>query len=217
MKALLIGASGLIGRQILNKLLEDNFYSEVEIRVRKSLGIKHTKLKETLTDFSEINSLKEIDANHVFCCLGTTIKKAKSKEQFRKVDFEYVVNLAKSAEESNTSKFLVISSIGANYKSGNFYLRTKGEMEEALKKINIPTINIFRPSLLVGKRTEYRFGEVMGKFFMGIFGIFLFGRFKKYRSIKDFVVANAMIRLAKSEKTGISIFESDQIQELGQE
>lgn len=215
MKALLVGATGLIGTQLLRKLLEDTFYTYVEIWVRNSLGISHPKLEEKIIDFSKINSFPSMETDHVFCCLGTTIKKAKTPEQFRKVDLDYVFELAKLAERSNVLKFVVISSIGANHKSGNLYLRTKGEMEEEIKKIKIPSIIIFRPSLLLGNRNEFRFGENISKIFMNVFGIFLFGKVKKYRAIKDTIVAQAMIKAAKTEKTGIDIFESDKIQELG--
>jgi uncharacterized protein YbjT (DUF2867 family) len=215
MKALIIGASGLIGNQVLDQLLQDNYYNEIEIRVRVSLGIQHPKLIEKIIDFSDPHCYSGIDSDHVYCCLGTTIKKAKTQEQFRKVDYEYVLNLAKSSEESKVKAFLVISSIGAKPGTGNFYLRTKGEMEEAVKKINIPSINIFRPSLLLGKRNEFRLMEKFSQFFMAFFGIFLLGGLKRYKSIRDSVVAKAMIKSAKMEKPGINIFESDQIQKLG--
>lgn len=214
-KALLTGSSGLVGSQCLEELLKDDFYTEVESWIRKPSGIKHPKLEEKIVDFDLIDSFPATDALHIYCCLGTTMKKAGSKEAFRKVDHEYVVKLAKLAERSSADKFIVISSIGANEKSRNFYLRTKGEMEESVKKCNIPAIGIFRPSMLLGKRKEFRFGELIGKFIMEFAGIFLLGPIQKYKGIRDIVVAKALISFAKQDSSGIFIIESNKIQEMG--
>ena len=212
-KALLLGSSGLIGSSCLDQLLADNYYDSVEIWVRKASGIVHPKLKENIVDFEKINNSGETDAQHLFCCLGTTIKKAKTKEAFRKVDYDYVVDFAKLAEKLKVEKFLVISSIGANANSNNFYLKTKGEMEEAVKQCQIPSIFILQPSMLFGKRKEFRFGELIGKLMMHLFKYLLFGKMKKYRGIEASTVAKAMICLAKEEKQGIFVLKSDGIQE----
>jgi uncharacterized protein YbjT (DUF2867 family) len=212
-KALLLGSSGLIGNHCLNELLADEYYTSVEIWVRTSSGMKHPKLIETIIGFDEIKN-RNTDAQQVYCCLGTTIKKAKSQEAFRKVDYDYVADLAKISEKSRAEKFLVISSIGANVKTGNFYLRTKGEMEEAVKQCKIPAIFIFRPSILFGKRKEFRFGEIIGKFIMHFFTYFLWGKMKKYRGIKASTIAKVMVKLAKEENIGIHIKESDEIQKI---
>ena len=213
-KAIIIGATGLCGNHCLNKILIDPDYSEVEIWVRKVTGITHPKLKEKIMDFNTIETLDNTDAQHVFCCLGTTIKKAGSQANFYKTDHDYVISAAKIAARSGAKKFLYISSIGANSKSKNFYLRTKGKVEEDLKTICKDGLFIFRPSMLMGKRSEFRFGEQIGKGFMNVFGFLFFGKLKKYRGIEASAVAEAMIREAKSEKTGINIIESDKIFEI---
>ena len=213
MKALLLGASGLTGGHCLKLLLNDNYYDAVEIWVRKPLGNSHPKLTEKIIDFENLSTLNT-DAAHVFCCMGTTIKKAKSQENFFKTDHDYVITAAEIARNSGAKKFLYISSIGASPASKNFYLRTKGKVEEDLKKVFPDGLYIFRPSMLMGKRDEFRFGEIMGKGFMHAFGFIFFGKLKKYRGIEASVVAQAMINEAKSEKAGINIIESDKIFEL---
>jgi uncharacterized protein YbjT (DUF2867 family) len=213
-KALVVGASGLVGNLCVRELLNDEYYDTVEVIVRKSLGIVHPKLLERIIDFSELHAIPLVDAPHIYCCLGTTIAKAKTQEAFRKVDYEYVLEMGKLAERSQASKFIVISSIGASYQSRNFYLRTKGEMEEALKKLSIPGVFVLRPSFLMGKRKDFRFGEYVARGVMIFAGFLLVGKLKKYKGIKALNVARAMIELAKSRSAGFVILESDKIQEL---
>lgn len=213
-KALLVGATGLIGSQCLKALLEDDAFTEVEAWVRKPIGMIHRKLRIVLVDFPDISRIPATDASHIFCCLGTTIKNAGSKDAFRRVDFEYVVEMAKLAQRSHVEKFLLISSLGANLDSTNFYLHTKGEMEEEVTRCGIPSVIILRPSMLLGKRNEFRLAEVIGKAFMQAFNFMFIGNFKKYRAIKASDVAKAMVRLAKEENAGVLKVESDQIQKL---
>lgn len=213
-KALLTGATGLTGHECLKQLLADEYYSEVEIWVRRTVGITHPKLTEKILDFEKIAEVDRIDADHVFCCLGTTIKKAGSQDRFFMIDHDYVVACAKVAEKSQAEKFIYISSIGANKNSGNFYLRTKGRVEESLGKLNIPSVIIMRPSMLLGDRKEYRFGEKVGKAFMSVFQFLLIGSLKKYKGVQASQVARAMVSEAKNEKQqGFSIIESDRIGE----
>jgi uncharacterized protein YbjT (DUF2867 family) len=213
-KALLVGATGLIGNHCLHALLNDDAFAEVEAWVRKPLGIVHNKLRIVLIDFPDISRIPFTDASHVFCCLGTTIKNAGSQDAFRRVDFEYVVEMAKLAQRSGIEKFLVISSLGANIRASNFYLRIKGEMEEDVINCGLRAVVILRPSMLLGKRSEFRPAEVIGKAVMQVFNFMLFGKLKKYRAIKASDVARTMVRLAKENNTGILKIESDQIQEL---
>jgi uncharacterized protein YbjT (DUF2867 family) len=214
MKALLIGSTGLIGTHCLNELLLDKEYSDIEIWVRNKTDNSNQRLTEKLINFDKISEIQLTDADHVFCCLGTTINKVKTKEAFVKIDRDYVTELAKLAERSVCKKFIVVSSIGAYLKSRNFYLRTKGEMEEALKKLSIPAIYIFRPSMLLGKRNEFRFGEQLGKAFMFGFQFLFIGKLRKYRGIHAFNVAHAMVMMAKSDQKGVFIIESDQIEKI---
>ncbi|NVO03593.1 MAG: NAD(P)H-binding protein [Bacteroidetes bacterium] len=210
-KALLVGANGLVGSNCLMELLDDPFYEKVEIWVRNSMKLSHPKLIEKIVDFDNLESIQSEEINHVYCCLGTTIKKAGSQEAFIKVDYTYVVELAKFCEKISVEKLLVVSSIGAKEKSSNFYLKTKGRMEEAIKLYNIPGIYIFQPSFLLGKRNETRIGESIGKVLINASGVFMFGKLAKYKGIEAKTVAKSMIHFAKSSSNGIQIIESDQI------
>ena len=131
--SLVVGATGLVGGRLVNILLKAPEYEKVIVWVRKSTGIKNKKLEEKIIDFELLDTYKLDDRiDHVFCCLGTTIKKAKSKEAFKKVDLEYIVSLARKAKENDVSQFLVISAMGANIKSAVFYNKVKGQMETEL-------------------------------------------------------------------------------------
>jgi uncharacterized protein YbjT (DUF2867 family) len=213
MKALIIGATGLIGNCLLDLIEKDNYFNEVEIWVRRAIETRSTKITVKIIDFDHLPD--NIEADAVFCCVGTTIQKAGSKEAFLKVDYEIPVNIAKRCQQSGLEKFFVISSLGANQSSGNFYLNTKGRMELAVSQMNIPTVVILRPSLLFGKRDEFRLGERLAIFFMKGFGVFFFGKLKKYRGIEAYKVAFAMLRIAKDKKTGNRILESDEIENNG--
>lgn len=210
--ALLVGASGLVGGELLNCLLNGTEYSRVLIFVRKPTGLKHPKLEEHLIEFNNLPCYKEFfEVNDVFCCLGTTIKKAKSQAAFKKVDVEYPLELAKLAKEMKVEKFLVISSMGANPKSPVFYSRMKGLLEEELKMISIKSLHIFRPSLLLGDRKEFRIGESISAYLTkGISFIFI-GPLKKYKPIDAKRVAKGMYKAAQSTSEGIFRYLSDEI------
>ncbi|HCY00506.1 MAG TPA: hypothetical protein DG754_10235, partial [Bacteroidales bacterium] len=148
-----------------------------------------------------------------YCCLGTTIKKAGSKEAFLEVDLELVVDFANKAKEAGVKRFAVVSSIGANAKSKNFYLNTKGKVEEQLKAIGFKRLVIVQPSLLLGKRNEKRFGEDMGKVLYSVFKFIFIGPLKKYRGIQALDVAKAMIVLAEQGMGTITV-ESNVLQDF---
>jgi uncharacterized protein YbjT (DUF2867 family) len=211
MKALIVGASGLIGSKCLEQILSDESFTSVEIWVRNYTGISHLKLTEKVIDFDKLSELNISGIDHVFCCLGTTINKAKSKEAFARVDKEYVIELAILAEKSGCRTFLVVSSIGANKNAKNFYLKTKGEMEDMVKKCSIPAIYILQPSMLQGNRKEFRFGELIGKVLMRAIKFMLVGGMRKYRGIQASTVATAMILFSKRKETGIFTYVSDKI------
>jgi len=214
--ALICGASGAIGNAVLKLLLEDPAYSKVLAWVRHELPIQNPKLSQVEIDFDAIaEQTAPFPVHHVFCTLGTTMKKAGSKDNFRKVDFEYVRDLAHWAADNSAEKFLVVSAIGASAGSKVFYSRTKGEMEEAVKDMQIPGTIIFRPSMLVGgKRSEFRFGEVIGGFFLTLFWPFLLGGLSKYRAIRPKTVASAMVETAKSGTMGAHVIDSAQMHTL---
>ncbi|HDX9580381.1 TPA: oxidoreductase [Bacillus pseudomycoides] len=210
--ALVLGASGLIGQEVTQLLLDSDQYDSVTIFVRKPLDWKHEKLQQKKVDFSILEQYKEFFAvDDVFNCLGTTIKKARTKGDFKKVDYEYTLRAARIAEEQAVQNFLVISSMGANPKSLFFYSQVKGQMEDAIKKLVIGGIHIFRPSLLLGERDEFRLGERMGEKISGIIPFLFKGSFSKYKPISAEQVAKGMYVTALREESGVHIHESSEI------
>jgi len=207
--ALVAGSTGLIGGQLLELLLSDTVYSQVIALSRKPLLISHPKLENIIVEANEIKDHKDFQADDVFCCLGTTIKQAKSKEAFRKIDFDYPLELARSLKSNEAKQFLLVSALGANKNSGIFYNKVKGEVEEAIDKVGFASFHIFRPSLLIGPRKETRAGEDAAKLFYRIFGFMIPAKYKGIDSIK---VARAMVSFAKENKTGIFIHESGELQ-----
>ena len=205
--AIVLGATGLIGKKVTEQLLKNNTYSTVIIIVRKALNIKHPKLKQQTFNYDAIDKTL-LKGDDLFCCLGTAIKTAGSKEAFRKVDLDYVVNTAKAAKENGINHFAVVSAMGADKNSNIFYNKTKGEMEEAIKAIGFNSTYIIRPSLLLGNRKEFRFGELLGKFIM-ITLSFLIP--KKYRAIYDVQVALAMIHFMNQTENGFFVKENDEL------
>jgi uncharacterized protein YbjT (DUF2867 family) len=213
--ALIAGASGLVGSELLKILIESNEYKAIHVLTRKSLNHNSPKIVEHLIHFDELANLKpEAPIDHIFCTLGTTIKKAGTKENFRKVDFEYVVNLGKKAKEINAEKLMVVSSLGANAKSIIFYSRVKGEVEEALKKLSLPHLFIFRPSLLLGNRQEHRAGEKMAASVYKVLSPVFSGPLKKYKGVEAKQVAFAMMQTALKSEEPFKIVESDEIQQV---
>ena len=214
--ALLLGASGLIGGHCLDLLLRDEAYDQVIVLVRKSLPKNHPKLTQYEVNFDRLAEHETLlKADDVFCCLGTTIKKAGSQDAFRKVDFTYAHEAAKLAAASGAKQFLLVSSLGADAKSSVFYSRVKGEIEAAISALNFKSVSIFRPSLLLGERAEFRLAERLAEPFAKALSFFLIGGLRKYRAIEARTVAAAMIEIAKKEIQGVKVYESDRVQEMG--
>lgn len=212
--ALLFGGTGLIGKELMKRLFEDWHYNELKVFVRKKMVIKHLHVDMLQIDFDALDDATAlINGDDCFCALGTTMRKAGSREAFRKVDYEYVLNIARIAQQNGVKRFVVVSSIGADPASSNFYLKTKGEMEQALQKLSFEQLIIVRPSILMGKRSEFRFGERVGILFARILSPFMIGPIKKYRPIKARTVARAMIKLANSTPTK-TIYQSHELKEL---
>lgn len=213
--AFVFGSSGLVGKNLIKLLLENPNYEKVIFFTRKPLVIVHAKAQEfAMEKYMEFDFSETDPENvHVFCCIGTTIRKAGTKEEFYKTDHDIPVQIATWAREKKINTFIVISSIGAMAGSGNFYLKTKGEMEESLKSLQFPKLYIVRPSLILGTRDEFRLGEELGKMVGGFLSYFMFGGLKKYRAIEAKKVARAMIVLANSDKKEV-VFESDQLELL---
>ncbi len=206
--ALLLGSTGLTGGLLLQLLLDSAAYSTVTIYVRKTTGIIHLKLKELVVDFDTIESA--VEADDVFCCLGTTIKIAKTKEAFEKVDLHYPLKIAALQHKAGSIQFLVVSAMGANKNSSIFYSRTKGLMEEGLTKIGFESLYIFRPSFIVGDRKEERMGEKIGIVIFKILSPLMIGPLKIYRPVKAADIALNMIKYALKNEKGDHIILNNQ-------
>jgi uncharacterized protein YbjT (DUF2867 family) len=168
-----------------------------------------------LIDFDRLENYADlVKASDIYCCLGTTMKKAGSKEAFFKVDFTYPHQIAQMALKNGAERFLIVSSVGADPKSSNYYLRVKGEIEQAISRLTFTAIHIFRPSLLLGERGEVRLGEKIGMFSSKALSFLFIGQLKKYRPIEARVVAFAMTQVAKKKLEGVHIHESDKIQSI---
>lgn len=213
--AIVFGATGLTGNYLLNLLLNDSRYEKVKVFVRREINFPaNEKLEVNIVELASPEKYSQLLAgNDLFCCLGTTIAVAGSKEAFRKIDFELPVKIAEAASKNKISSFIVVSSLGADSKNSNFYLKTKGEMEEAIQKFPFRKFSSLRPSMLLGYRKEFRLGELIGKVLMKALGFIFTGSLKKYKAIHAEDVAKAMIAIANNdfaEKT----FESNRIQDI---
>ena len=210
--ALIIGATGLVGGHCLELLLQDEHYAHVATIGRRPAARVHRKLKQHIIDFKTLKPEADVTkADDVFCCIGTTIKKAGSREAFRKVDYEYPLDVARVVAENGAQQFLLVSSVGADARSSMFYSRVKGEIEAAVSTLPFDGVHIFRPSLLLGKREEPRTGERIAEAVLKVFSFMLSGSWKKYRPIEARAVAAAMVGVAKRHPQGVNVFESDQI------
>lgn len=214
--ALIAGATGLIGKELLQFLLNGNEYDKVIAIVRRSVEIDHPKLDERIVNFNQLEQSKELfTADDVFCCLGTTIKKAKTKEAMWKIDVEYPVSIATLASSEGAKKFLLVSSMNADPESAIFYPRMKGKLEEEIKQIPFETTAIFRPSLLLGEREEFRFGEKTAAAIFSKLPFLFAGPLRKYKAIEGRTVASAMYRVAQKNDKGLTVYPSELIQEIG--
>ncbi|HEY3429560.1 MAG TPA: NAD(P)H-binding protein [Cyclobacteriaceae bacterium] len=208
--ALVVGATGLIGKQLLQLLLDDPYYEKVKAITRKPLALRHQKLENLVLSFETLSAhYASLKADDVFCCLGTTIRIAKTKEAFRKVDFDYPVEVARLSKNQGATQYLLISALGADKNSKIFYNKVKGEVEEAIAQLSFRSFHIFRPSLLLGDRTEERAGEGAATIFFKVFGLLIPARYKAIDSAK---VARGMLASAKLNEAGIFFHESKELQ-----
>ena len=211
MKATLIGASGLVGSNILDQLLQDPLFMQVQILVRKKLPINHHKLTQVLVNFESTDELQAaiLDQSVVFSCIGTTQKKVHGDlHAYRKIDFDITVYAAEAAKQKLCTHFIFISAVGAASKSANFYLKLKGEIEVSIEKLQLPRTFVMRPSLLLGKRQENRMAEQWGQWIMPIFSRLLPHR---YRPIQAHQLAGKMIEMSKSTALGWHIVEGKEL------
>ena len=213
--AVVFGATGLVGKELTGQLCSGSDYEKVVTVVRSKLSNTDQKVKQVkIDDFSKLMDLKDkLKAGAFFCCIGTTIKTAGSKEAFTKVDLDIPKRIAQLAEALSIPSLVVISSIGADAASSNFYLRTKGEMEKSVREIYSGKLRIVRPSLLMGNRDEFRFGEKASVGFMKAFGWMFAGPLRKYRGIYARDVARVMIKISRFKSDKV-IFQSDELLDL---
>ena len=205
--AVIAGATGLVGGELLQMLLQHAAYSQVIALTRREFSVDHPKLRKVVTDLHDIPAaLSGFAVDDVFCCLGTTMAKAGSKEKFYEVDFVFPLALAKATRGLGATQYLVVSALGANKESSIYYNKVKGEVEQAVRGVGFETLHIFRPSLLLGTRKESRPGEDAAKILFRIIGGIIPG---KYKGNEARAVAGAML----SDKKGVHIHESKEIQE----
>jgi uncharacterized protein YbjT (DUF2867 family) len=205
--ALIAGASGLVGGECLRRLLASAAYSTVTIVTRRSLGdaARHPKVREIVVDFARLENIQaELRADHVFCTLGTTIRKAGSQAKFRQVDYEYPRHLAQLTRANGARHFSLVSALGASSNSGVFYSRVKGELEDALRAMGWPSLCLLRPSVIAGERQESRPLERVGEWLLR------FGP-STYRPVAAGSIAAAMIATAQHQAAGVTILESREI------
>lgn len=213
--AIVFGATGLVGKALVEELCKSDRYSVIRIFVRNETGFAgKEKIKEYIINFDKPEEYSsQITGDDLFICLGTTIKKAGSIGKMEQIDRDLPIAIATLASGNSVERMAVISSIGADPSSSNYYLRIKGEMERGLIKTKFRTLVILRPSILLGPRSERRTAEEMGKVFMKILGPFMIGRLSKYKGIEGTTVAQVLVR-AIEENTGVVILESDAMQKM---
>ncbi len=208
--ALLAGATGLVGSALLPLLLASERYAKVIVVGRRPVAVQHPKLVQVVTEFDHLEKERlRLIADDVFCCLGTTIGQAGSREAFYRVDFLYVVQLAALTAANFAAQFLVVSALGADAESRFYYNRVKGEMEEAVRQTPFRAIHIFRPSLLLGERAAPRLGERLGAALLALVQPLLRGTWRNYRPVAAATVARAMLRAAEDDGGGIRLHSSE--------
>ena len=206
--ALLVGATGLVGGHVLALLLDDPHWSHVTALARRPTEMRHAKLDWRVVDFNRPETFGDLGGiGDVFCALGTTIKKAGSKDAFRQVDMGHSLSVAREARRQGAEQFAVVSALGADPKSSIFYSRVKGELEEALKTLGYPRLVVVRPSLLLGERQESRPGEKVGAVVMRALGWLMIGPLVKYRAVAASDVARALCAAAKCPGEGLTILD----------
>lgn len=213
--AVVLGASGLVGGFCLRALVDDADYTRVLTFGRRELPpLTRAKVTQRVADLASLNAEDFRGAQDVFSALGTTIRKAGSQEAFRKVDLELPLRAAHEALKAGAEQFVMVSSVGADPQSKNFYLRTKGELEAELAKLPFRAVHILRPSLLIGKRQEFRLGESMAIAIAPALDLLTWGPLRRYHAIKAGIVGRAMVGAAKQAKAGTFVYEYDAIVNL---
>jgi uncharacterized protein YbjT (DUF2867 family) len=219
LKAAIIGATGLVGQKLLEQLLKSDRYTEVHAIGRRAIEREHPKLVQHVTDLDALDALQlNTVIDHGYCVLGTTIRQAGTADAFQQVDRDFVCKFGRLMKQASATGLAVNSSLGANARSGNLYLRTKGEMEQCLREREFDCLAIVRPSLLVPtERKEFRLGELVGFRLFQLLGWLLVGPLRRYRPVEPAAVASALIHSLLQEHVGVVIIESESIPAAGQE
>ena len=200
----LLGASGLVGSNVLTELLAHDQVGQITILVRNSLQLTHPKLTQVRTDFTDLSALDSIGSvDALFCCIGTTRKKTPDLVQYKAIDYGITMAVATYAKAHGCKQIHLVSSVGANAKSSNFYLKIKGEVEEGIQALGVERCFIYRPSMLIGARNESRPAEKLGQLLTPIFDVFTFGG--QYHSIRATNLAQCMVRQVEISKPGKQI------------
>lgn len=209
--AIVFGPTGAVGKELIQKLIIDDRYDKIITFSRRVLEVEHPKLEVTLDPLKDVAKFHDKILGHdLFCCLGTTSRKAGSRENFKKVDLDMPVKIAEIASSNGVPNFVAISSIGAGKKGRGFYLDVKTEMEDQVLQFDFNKLSFVRPSLLLGKRDEFRLGEDAGKLVNSVLSWAMIGRMEKYKGISTDDVASAMIEILNYEKPNI-VYESDEL------
>jgi uncharacterized protein YbjT (DUF2867 family) len=214
--ALLLGATGLVGGHCLDALVASDAYARVTVLARRATGRAHPKLDERVVDFARLaDAADAFDVDEVFCCLGTTLAAAGSREAFRAVDHDLVVEAGRLAAAAGARTFLLVSATGAGAGSRVFYSRVKGEAEDALRALPLPALVLLRPSLLLGARAERRTAERVGQAVMRAAAPLFAGPLRRWRALDGAAVARAMVRTAPRAPAGVTVLENEEIARVG--
>ncbi len=218
--AVIIGATGLTGNLVLQELLKDENFKTVRVLARRKVNIIHPKLEQEIVDFDDITdyTIKFGEGDIIFSCIGTTQKKVKGdKVLYKKIDFDIPVNAARIGISKKFKKLLIVSAIGANENSSNFYLQLKGKTENALKEFPFVSLGIFQPSLINGNRNENRTGEKIAQTIMDLLSFLLLGPLKKYRAIGADNISKAMVNESKKQHTGVHYYRYEEMMDLARD
>ena len=212
--ALIFGSSGLIGNELFKTILLNNSYDKIKVFVRSIPEVNNPKVEIIKTDFSNLEQYKDkIIGDDCFFCIGTTKKDTPNKDEYRRVEYNIPVDVAKIAKTNSVKSFYYVSSIGANPNASSNYLKNKGQVEGELKNLNFSKLAIIRPSLLIGNRKSFRLGEVIFTPVMNTLTLFAFGSLKKYKPIKLQNVVKSILHISKNVSDKI-VFESDELERI---
>lgn len=213
--AIVLGASGLIGSELVSLLRASPYYRNVLLLSRRSSAAASDKIEERIIDF-DAPDLSGITEGHLFCALGTTLRQAGSEAAQFRIDCEYPTAIATRLRTQGVQRMILVSSVGASTTASNFYLRTKGQLEANIIALGFESTSIVRPSLLLGPRKEFRAGEKVASVFMKLASPFMVGPLRKYHSIHASTVAASMVRLAERGTAGVRVVEYEEMRTLAQ-